>query len=71
MKHSRAAYLVNNAAVRVERESILHEVAARLPRRRRPPGPGRAENAVGDGDGVGIKVCIHFYKISPKILKIL
>ena len=53
VKHSRAAYLVNNAAVRVECESVLHEVAARLPRRRRPPGPGRTENAVGDDDGVG------------------
>lgn len=53
VKYSRTAYLVNNAAVCVERESVLNEVAARLPRRRRPPGPGWAENAVGDGDGIG------------------
>lgn len=52
---SRAAYLIDDAAVRVERESVLHEMAARPPRRLRRCLPSGSEHAVDDSDGVGAR----------------
>jgi predicted glycosyl hydrolase (DUF1957 family) len=46
---AKSHYLIDDAAISVQREPVLHEVAARLPEFRLLP--GRPEYATDDGDG--------------------